>query len=160
MFCKYCGAKLESDSLFCSVCGAKLRETPAVSPMQKSTKSFDFSGLSYNKGSVQIINEWLCGKSIVIDGVSMANVMNNSIPLKWETIISHMDIQYSDVPNGRKYQLGYFTSLCWIGSNFKKVNRKFEEWKAENPDKTVVWSALRGHQSNNGSTQTVYFLYY
>lgn len=160
MFCKYCGAKLESDSVFCSACGAKLSKSPVAAPAAKLTKSFDFSGFSFNEGSVREINEWLRENPIAIDSISMVNVMNNNLPLKWETIISHMDIQYSESPNAHPYQFGYFTSLCWIGSNFQKVSSKFEAWKAENPDKTVVWSALRGHQCNGGSTQTVYFLYY
>lgn len=164
MFCKYCGAKLESDSIFCSACGAKLADAPAAASNTASTKrltkTFDFGGWSFNEGNVREINEWLQGQSISICEISIVTSANHNIPFKFETVINHLEIGYNEVTNAPKYQLGYFQTMQLFGGSYKKVNAQLESWKERNSTKTVVWHRSSGHQSNSGSSQVVYFLYY
>lgn len=162
MFCKYCGNKLDDDSVFCVACGKKLNEgsTANLDDIEKKTKFFNFSGISYNKSNVDEINTWLKNNPMLIKKISINTFMNANIPIKWETVINRVEITYTTSSDWHIYQLGFFKSMKWLGTSFDKVEKKLQQWKEQNRGKKVVWHTFSGHQRNGGTTQSVYYLYY
>lgn len=159
--CKYCGKEILKDSKFCNHCGKALdgEDKHEERSRVEEVKVFDFSGFSYNKSNIKKINEWLQSQSIEIKSISINTFMNNNIPLKWETVPNRVEIKYYQVQTEKRYKMGYFKSLKWIGHSYDIVSEEFELWQQRNADKKVIWKTFCGHQCNGGSTQSIYFLY-
>ena len=140
MFCKYCGNEIDGDSVFCRICGksqgevkaeaTKLAEKKLEAPKLES-KVFTFGGMSYNKKNIDEINKWLSSQKMIIKSVNINTFMNNNLPLKWETVVNRLEVNYTIQESGKLYQMGFFTSKKWIGSSYKKVVAAFEEWKKD-----------------------------
>lgn len=159
--CKYCGKEILKDSKFCNHCGKALdgEEKHEEQSRAEEVKVFDFSGFSYNESNIKKINEWLQSQSIEIKSISINTFMNNNIPLKWETVPNRVEIKYYQVQTEKRYKMGHFQSIKWLGNSYDKVNKEFELWKQRNADKKVMWKTFCGHQCNSTSTQSIYFLY-
>ena len=160
MFCKYCGKTIDEDSLFCRFCGKAQNQVKTEKPTAEiDSKVFNFGGMSHNEGNIAQINKWFAAQEIVIKAVSANAFMNINNPFKWETVINRAEFKYTAKAGAKHYTMGYFTSKKWIGSSYEKVTAAFEKWKKENPDKTVVWDQCMSHQTDGGSTQSLYFIY-
>ena len=161
MFCPYCGKQLPDDARFCMACGKPMpgESAPALTAPLK-TKVFSFGSFSYNRSVLQQVNEWFAYKRIILKSVELNAVLNHNIPLKWETVPNRIELQYYDLPDrGREYGMDCFMGKSLIGLNYQRLDNKLEDWKRGNPDFRVVWTKHCGHQSNQGNTCSLFFIY-
>lgn len=170
MYCKKCGKEIENDSLFCVYCGCeqtvskelKVQESVKESSSKKYlTKEFDFGYFDDNDKAIREINRWLVDKSINLIKIHI-DTKFNLLPIP-ETAMRQVTVVYEETEEIEyRYQIGAesYTNIFFENSH-KKVKKQFDKWKAENPNKRVVWERIRSHDYlYNNWVSNVATLYY
>ena len=163
-YCSACGARLDSKAVFCSFCGIKLADAGVVIPNPAAPVSevkrevFNWGRFTSNESALNEVNQWLSGQRIIVLEMSTTGRLKEFPPN--QTIINHLDLKYRESANGSYYQMWYFSKRKWIGHDYSALDEMLENWKASNPDKTVVLKTYNGFQDNgSGGCRTLFFLY-
>ena len=153
MYCKYCGKEISEDSRFCRHCGKALEE---VAPKgEKETKVFH-SGFATNAKTLPMINEWLQQQAIEIDTISI-NTGRVQMIFVIEMAITRLELTYRRVQTDKRYTIKAFSGMASpFNPGFEKMDKEYEQWKRENPDKKVVWER---RCSDGEAINTIYCLY-
>ncbi len=172
MYCKKCGKEIENDSLFCAYCGCEQKSSNDLGkqeivkenlPKKYLTKEFDFGYFDDNDKAIREINRWLADSNINFIGINI-DTKFNLLPIP-ETAMRQVAIVYEEIEETEyRYQIDAerYSSIFFENSH-KKLKKQFAEWKADNPDKLVVWEQIRSHDYlyNNwvSNVATLYYLF-
>lgn len=163
MYCKKCGKEIENDSLFCTYCGCKqgiskgIKEDNDLS-VKTQKKVFDFSTFAFNAESTSIVNDWLASQSIEIISWKIFSQFTNMI--RRETAIRHLEIVYVEKENmDYRYQMGYVSACTIFANSYKTMQKGYDKWVNDNPDKVIAFESVLGHDTNSDNTTSVFFLY-
>ena len=164
MFCAQCGKKLMNDMRFCPYCGAQVAITAKTNkfadsyqyPLQE--KIFKFSIFCNNKKAIKQINEWLSENYITIKSIKIEPVLKQH-GLKIRTGLARVVIQYINASDGSSFRMGFFEAVKRIGRDDEKVEKPFYKWKADNPEKQVLWKKIAGYCCDGGTVTTLFYLY-
>ena len=130
---------------------------PAAPVNEEKREVFNWGRFTSNESALNEVNQWLSGQRIIVLEMSTTGRLKEFPPN--QTIINHLDLKYRESANGSYYQMWYFSKRKWIGHDYSALDEMLENWKASNPDKTVVLKTYNGHQYDGGSTRTLFFLY-
>ena len=137
---------------------AGLEFSKLAAPVNEEKREvFNWGRFTSNESALNEVNQWLSGQRIIVLEMSTTGRLKEFPPN--QTIINHLDLKYRESANGSYYQMWYFSKRKWIGHDYSALDEMLENWKASNPDKTVVLKTYNGHQYDGGSTRTLFFLY-
>ena len=146
--CIYCGAEIEIGSNFCNHCGKKQARVYTARMERNGLSTADFiiqinNALAQNPciANVKCRFELKGGMGLFIDKFNL-----NAVEFEYELFSS---------PNIYQYRVAELSQyILWSSRHGKTGADLLEEWKAQNPNCTVVSSTSGSHSKGNKTSLT------